>query len=177
MTRILGTVADKDSSQDIRLACLASRRSRGQWGFVIGCGRALTEAVPSTLFGDSFAQNDTGEGGGQDAARPGRVATVRDLVRSAPYSACQEENLEQLNFCWKCGVQPVRSWPAPRYLQRPRSWLMSNKSSRAGTKYWRLWKGARGNYGKAGSPTSLTPFPSPSQQGLAAGRLPLQTCV
>ena len=34
-------------------------------------------------------------------------------------SMCQEENLEQFNFCWKCGVQPVRPLPAPSYPQRP----------------------------------------------------------
>ena len=40
-------------------------------------------------------------------------------MRFAFCSACQEEILEQFNFCWKCGVQPVRSLPAPWYPQRP----------------------------------------------------------
>ena len=54
----------------------------------------------------------------QGAAPLGRVATAGDLVRFAFCSACQEENLAQLNFCWKCGVQSVRSLPAPRYPRR-----------------------------------------------------------
>ena len=70
-------------------------------------------------MGASFAQNDTGEGGRQGAAPPGRMATARDLAPFTFCSACQEENLAQFNFCWKCGVQPVRSLPAPRYPRRP----------------------------------------------------------
>ena len=29
------------------------------------------------------------------------------------------KNLAQFNFCWKCGVQPARTLPVPRYPQRP----------------------------------------------------------
>ena len=31
---------------------------------------------------------------------------------------CRNANLAPFNFCWKCGVQPVRVLPAPRYQQR-----------------------------------------------------------
>ena len=72
----------------------------------------------SIFFGAFFTQNDASEGGLQGAAPLGRVATAGDLVRFAFCSACQEENLVQFNLCWKCGVQPVRSLPVPRYLQR-----------------------------------------------------------
>ena len=58
-------------------------------------------------------------GGSQDAALPSREATLTDLVRFVFCSACQEEKLERFYFFWKCGVQPVRSLPAPRYPQLP----------------------------------------------------------
>ena len=122
--------------------------SRRVVGFIFDRGRALTEVVPSILVGASFAQNDTSAGRLQGAAPPGRVATVKDLVRFAFCSACQEENLEQFNFCWKCGVQPVRSLPARGIPSGPRSLWVSKKSRRVGTNYWRQWKGARGDYEK-----------------------------
>ena len=66
-----------------------------------------------------LVQNDTSEGECQGAAPPGRVTMTRDLMRFVFCYLCQQENLEQFHFCWKCGVQPVRSLPAPRYPRRP----------------------------------------------------------
>jgi len=63
-------------------------------------------------------QNDVSGSPLQGAASVGGFATARDLVRFALCSACQEENLAQFNFCWKCGVQPARVLPAPRFPQR-----------------------------------------------------------
>ena len=56
-------------------------------------------------------------GGSPGRATPRPVATIRYLVLFAVCSSCQEEN--QFNFCWKCGVQPARTVPVPRYPQRP----------------------------------------------------------
>ena len=38
-------------------------------------------------------------------------------LRSVPRA--RKKTWRSLIFCWKCGVQPVRSMPAPRYPQRP----------------------------------------------------------
>ena len=80
-------------------------------------------------------ENDASEGGLQGAAPLGRVATARDLVRFSFRSACQEENLEQLNSAgmlvfWPFGLCRPRGIPSGR-----RSSWMSAKSRHAGTKY------------------------------------------
>ena len=70
--------------------------------------------VPLSLV---FSFKQTGTGGSHFQGGPplSGAATARDLVRFAFCSTCQEENVAQFNLCWKCGAQPVRSFPAPRY--------------------------------------------------------------
>ena len=36
-----------------------------------------------------------------------------------PVPRARKKPWSSFDFCWKCGVQPVRSLPAPRYPQRP----------------------------------------------------------
>lgn len=39
-------------------------------------------------------------------------------VQFVYYSTSQEERVARVMFCWKCGPQPVRSLPVPRYTSR-----------------------------------------------------------
>ena len=116
MTCILGTIADRGSPRRhmITVALLSNHRvsARNLYLFL-----NLT-MFSSILVGVSFTQNGSSERGLQGAAPLGTVATARDLTWFAFCSACQEETLAQFNFCWKCGVQPVRSLPAPWYPQQ-----------------------------------------------------------
>ena len=65
-----------------------------------------------------FKQNGASGSHLQGGASLGRAATTRDSVRFALSSTWQEENVARLSFSWKCGAQPVRPLPAPRYPER-----------------------------------------------------------
>ena len=83
--------------------------------------------------------------------------------------------MEQLTFCWKCGVQPVRSLPAPRYPQRPPVEVDVAKIQARRHQVLAAMEGRPGQLRKIRVADEFDAFVLVNQQGVAAGLLLLRT--
>ena len=121
MTCILGMIAEKDRLpwHMITITPFSNHRVKAR-NFALFSNAFETSPGFFCPFSLAFLSSRTMPVGGglQGAAPRGRGAKAGDQVQTAYFSLCQEENLAQLISAGTCGVQPVRSLPAPRYPQR-----------------------------------------------------------